>query len=223
MHSVRHVSFRHVFMRIAYDLQGSSPAVGARLSTATLHIHQPECPDRLAVEHFIASGFERHFDARVVQFAPVLASLRCGERILAAAGYRLAVDALFLESYLARPIDLCLAAAGGQPVARDSIAEVGQLATRAPRHLHTLMKLLAEHLALAGVDWVAITATDTLRQMFARFGLHWQEIAPADPVRAGISLNDWGRYYEHDPRVIAGRLARNLGPLVAATTFKAAR
>ncbi|MEZ5659578.1 MAG: thermostable hemolysin [Burkholderiaceae bacterium] len=210
-------------MRIAYDLHGSSPAVGARLSSATLHIHRAECPERAAVEHFIASGFERHFGARVGQFTPVLASLRCGERILAAAGYRLAVDTLFLESYLPQPIDACLAAGQGRPVARDSIAEVGQLATRAPRHLHTLMKLLAEHLALAGVDWVAITATATLRQMFARFGLQWQEIAPADPIRAGISLNDWGRYYEHDPRVIAGRLSRNLGPLVAATTIQVAR
>ncbi|MEZ5650311.1 MAG: thermostable hemolysin [Burkholderiaceae bacterium] len=202
-------------MRVSYELGIHSPPGGRVASPARLRIHGRQDPQRGAVEAFIAAGFARHFGAEITQFSPLLASLSDGERILAAAGYRRATDTLFLEAYLDTPVDSRISQLAGEVVARHAIAEVGQLATRAPRHLGELMNRLSDHLSGNGVQWVAITATRPLRQVFERFGLRSHELAVANPVGAGIELAQWGRYYEHDPRVIAGSLAINQPRLIA--------
>ena len=46
------------------------------------------------------------------------------------------------------------------------------------------------------------------RQIFSRLGLPLLAIAAADPARLGDAVGAWGRYYETQPVVVAGRIRR---------------
>ena len=70
----------------------AEPALQSRL-----RVHLPGDPERADVEAFIAATYARHFGARLTVFAPNLVSIREGDAIVAAAGFRVATEALFLE------------------------------------------------------------------------------------------------------------------------------
>lgn len=137
---------------------------------------------------------------------PSLVSLRIGEEILAAAGYRDAREPLFLERYLAAPIEHYLGERG-LPVARAHIVETGQFAAARPGAGRLLVPLLARHLHHSGFEWAVGTLTQELHHLFSRMGLAHQPLAIASA--RGLSAadrKDWGTYYDHDPQVFAGRL-----------------
>ena len=56
-----------------------------------------------------------------------------------------------------------------------------------------------------GNQWIVFTATAAVRGMLARFHAPVIELARATRDRLEDG-DDWGRYYDNDPRVIAGRL-----------------
>ena len=193
-------------MRVLHDpILASAPPRAGR-PDASLVVHLPGDPGREAVERFIAAGFARCFGAEVDAFMPCLVSLRRGDEILAAAGYRFATEPLFLETYLSRPIEHHLVKAAGTGVRRAEIAELGQLATRSPRHLTLLIDRVIAQLGAEGISWVTITATRELRRIFERLALNATPLAAARVDRPGIDPLRWGSYYEHDPWVIAGPL-----------------
>lgn len=122
-------------------------------------------PERRAFEQFIAERFSRAYGARLTHFLPHLLGVMDGlARWQAAAGYAAAgAQALFLEQYLDRPIELALGAAVGRPIARGSIVEVGNLAAISAGMARALIPQLARHLHRMGYRWVAFTATRALR------------------------------------------------------------
>jgi len=61
-----------------------------------------------------------------------------------------------------------------------------------------------------GATFAVATATRRLRRAFAKFGFGASEIAPAQRERLPQSGRDWGRYFEHDPVVVWGRVAAGL-------------
>jgi len=63
------------------------------------------------------------------------------------------------------------------------------------------------------------TATDAVRGILQSFGAPLIELARADAARVTAGGDQWGRYYQHDPRVLAGYLP--LSRRIAA--FRAAR
>ncbi len=173
-----------------------------------LTILGPGAAGRSRVEQFIRTVYARQYDARVAEFAPVLvARTRAGE-IVAAAGYRRATEALFLEQYLDHPIETYLGAR--DPVDRQCIAEVGHLSASLPGEGRRLMVQIAAHLATLGIDWVASTVTIELRRLMYRLGLGVTCLAPARPERLRPAATAWGRYYEHRPLVMAGHLPSSL-------------
>lgn len=165
-------------------------------------------PQRMAAESFIADIFRRHYGAEVRSFAPNLMLLEDAGRIAAAAGWRCAgEDRLFLETYLDEPIEAAVARLAGQPVRREAIVEVGNLAAdRAGGSVDVILNL-ARHLDRLGYEWVAFTATSELIGIFRRLGLPPLALAPADPDRLGADAADWGSYYDSRPIVVAGRIA----------------
>jgi len=183
--------------------------------TAPARLEPVHCthPARLAFEDFIATRFGRAYGARVTHFLPHLLGVRDGlGRWQAAAGYGAASCApLFLEQYLDTPVEQALAAALGRPVARDGIAEVGNLAAVSAGMARQLIPQLARHLHRLGYRWVVFTATRALRNSFLRLGLRPLPVAPADPARLPDGGASWGAYYEQDPMVMAGRIALGLG------------
>jgi hypothetical protein len=54
--------------------------------------------------------------------------------------------------------------------------------------------------------WIVFTATSALRGILARFDAPLVELARADGLRVAGTHDEWGRYYETDPRVYAGCL-----------------
>ena len=164
-------------------------------------------PQRAQAEAFIADVFRRHYGAKVRSFAPNLMLLGDGERITATAGWRCAgEDRLFLETYLDEPIETSVARLAGQPVRREAIVEVGNLAADRPGGSVDVILNLARHLDRLGYEWVVFTATRELIGIFRRLGLPPLALACADPARLGPDAADWGSYYDSQPVVVAGRI-----------------
>jgi hypothetical protein len=175
-------------------------------ATARLYVYGTDARRRRAVEKFIREVYARRFAARLQNFAPFLVALESEGDILAAAGYRPATHPLFLERYLAAPIDAVLRTLTPDAPARARIAEVGHLAAVRPGAGRLLMPLLGAHLASLGFEWVASTATVELRSLFARMGLEPLVLGEADPLVLGADIAQWGSYYAHRPLVVAGSI-----------------
>lgn len=168
------------------------------------------------VEDLIRRVYAARYGAQVRRFAPVLVGLLDGPHIVAAAGYRMATQALFLERYLDEPVEALLARHAQRPPAREGIVEVGHLAAIRPGAGRQLVQLLGRHLAQRRVQWVVSTLTQELRLLFSRMGLAEPVVLGcADPARLGAEAADWGSYYDHHPAVLAGHLPEALRQLAA--------
>jgi hypothetical protein len=132
----------------------------------------------------------------------------------AALGFRLAEsERLFLEAYLDAPIEDAVSAALGMLICRHRIVEIGAHASERSRATMALWARTARH--LAGVADVAVAVlTEPLREMFVRLGIPIREICDADPKRLSSRGQQWGRYYEQNPKVCAGLIAPALPRLV---------
>ena len=164
-------------------------------------------PERKEVEWFIREVYARRYGAQVRHFAPVLAYLREGAEIVAAAGYREAHDSpLFLERYLDAPVEVLLGRGSGVVPARTSIVEVGHLAATRAGEGRRLILMLGAHLAAREFQWVVSTLTHELRLLFLRIGVTPLTLGVANPDVLGDEAAQWGSYYQHSPLVLAGNL-----------------
>jgi hypothetical protein len=174
---------------------------------ATVKHVAADSPDRVEAENFIRRVFSKHFGAEVSTFAPNLLLLEQNSQIVAAAGWRSAASSrLFLESYLDEPIEHAMASLANQAVQRDRIVEVGNLAAEKNGSSISVILELAEYLDRFGHEWVVFTATSELIGIFSRLGLPLLALVPADPSRLGEAANSWGRYYDTQPIVVAGKI-----------------
>lgn len=185
----------------------------ATASSCRFRLHRRDDAERAGTERFIAGVYRQHFGARLNHFMPVLASHVVDGRPRAAAGYRSAVEPLFLERYLPQPVERMLAAAAGQAVAREQIVEIGQFASQCAGEGRRLMLSLARHLVDAGFRWAVITATAELRRLLRHQRLAAAPLAPAPRRCIGDEASLWGSYYRHAPKVLAGDLLVNLATL----------
>lgn len=164
--------------------------------------------ERPVLERFIAERFRLAYGARVSHFCAQLVGVRDTEGFWqAGAGYSAAgASPLFLEHYLDAPVESLLGRAAGRRVARESIAEVGNLAA-APGMGRALIPALGRHLHALGFRWVVFTATRELRNAFRRLQLEPLLLAPAAAARVPGGAAAWGTYYQHDPNVMGGPIA----------------
>ena len=172
----------------------------------------PASPCRAAAEGFIAEAFLEKHGAQIREFLPELVGLqnRTGD-LRAVVGYRsAATGSLFLEQYLAAPVEKDLSAQVGAPVARGAIVEVGNLAGGSCRSARHLVSLLPRYLLDHGYTWVVFTATSVVRDILTSVGASLVELASADGNRLAAGTADWGRYYYNDPRVMAGHLTSGI-------------
>jgi hypothetical protein len=174
----------------------------------TISVHAPEHRDRFEVEQFITGVYRSAFDAEPSVFTPQLVALRDAEgRIIAAVGFRAASDgALFLEHYLDQPAEQLIARGAAESTARCDVVEVGHLCAVQAGAGRSLAVWLATHLARSGFRWVVGTLTRELRHLFLRMGVVARVLNPATPEAIGDQAARWGRYYEHQPLVLAASL-----------------
>ncbi len=176
----------------------------------------PDAPARRAVEAFIDTVYRERFGATVRAFAPQLVALSDAQgHVVAAAGYRGGGQGpLFLERYLSAPVEHLLASPGETTPERAGIVEVGHLSAIRAGEGSRLITALGRHLAAQRFQWVVSTLTQELRQLFVRrLGITPLALAAAHPDALGEDAADWGRYYEHAPVVLAGRLDASLRTL----------
>lgn len=173
-----------------------------------LQLVAPDHPDRSGLEAFIACEFARGYGARLQHFCHTLAGCRDarGEWV-AALGYTLANDSrLFLEQYLACPIEAAIGAHVGYPVSRSGIVEVGNMAGSDIGAARALIVAMTRHLHGQRLLWVAFTATRGLLNSFSRLRLVPSVLAEADPACLGKDANEWGSYYATRPQVMFGNI-----------------
>jgi hypothetical protein len=178
-------------------------------------IHRPADAGRQRVEGFLEAAYARAFDSSLRRHFPVLLSVEDGSgTVQAAAGIRFARDhALYLEQYLDDPIEVAGAQALLQGVARDEIAEIGNLSSESPIASVRLFLAIAEYLAGEGCAYAAATATRQLRRKFGRMGFATCQLAEARASRLAPGADDWGRYYAREPAVLLGAIGPALDRL----------
>lgn len=196
---------------------GDTPALSLqRVSEAA----DPQLRARL--QAFIGASFAARHGARVRHFMPELLALASADgEPLAAIGVRGAAGgALFLERYLDRPVQEEIARAHGAPVARSRIAEVGNLASPNAGHARLLIVALTDLLIAEGFEWVVFTATTEVSNSFRRLELAPLVLGTAHSARMGDERAEWGRYYDCNPRVMAGAIQRGYETLAARGAFR---
>lgn len=196
-------------------LQDQSVAPPARPAQLRLRERREGEVGRAELEQLVAGAFERSHGATVRSFMPNLVGLedRGGALRGAALGYRGAAGGpLFLEQYLDRPIEQVIAArvTDGRAVQRADIVEVGNLAGRGCRSAIYLVAQLPRFLVGKGYRWLTFTGTQRVRDILEGLGAPLLDLGVADPGRLAAGADEWGRYYEAAPRVMAGWLPDGL-------------
>jgi hypothetical protein len=184
--------------------QANTPAT---LQTA---IYPRGSAGRDELERYIHDLFAHGYGAEVKHFLPQLMSLRDESgALLAALGMRGGnSEPLFLEIYLDEPIEQRLAAVAGVAVQRDSIVEIGNLASSRSGAARWLFLALAAYLHGRGAQWAIYTVAPFLKNTFIKLGFNLHVLAHADKTRLGDDANDWGSYYDAGPEVMAVDVAQ---------------
>jgi hypothetical protein len=188
-------------------------------ATTRLVSHGAHSPQRATLEDYVRREFLAHFGARIRHFMPELLGLHgLDGSIRAVVGCRAAAaEPLFLETYTRESIETALESLNGFFVPREHIVEIGSLACRNAAAAVAIVRALVPHLLRAGYSWVVFTGADTVMNVFRHLGLAPRALCPADPLLLGEARHDWGTYYDHEPHVMAGRIADG----VAATRTRA--
>ncbi|MEJ2515324.1 MAG: thermostable hemolysin [Gammaproteobacteria bacterium] len=161
---------------------------------------------------FIREAYRSHFGANLASLMPELCALLDPDGLpRAVAGFRHAGRGpLFLEQYLDQPVEAAISLASREPVDRDSIWEIGNLATRCPGAARFFVRRAALELADRGATWAVFTGTRRVVAVFRRLRVPLITLGSADPERLGDDAAGWGSYYDHAPRVVAGRVSLGL-------------
>lgn len=109
---------------------------------------------------------------------------------------------LFVEQYLDEPVERVVSRVAGDVCPRESVAEVGNLASGRPGTGIILISTMARALMALGCRHAVFAATSALRNRFERMGVTSFDAGPADGRRLGAALAEWGTYYETQPRVL---------------------
>lgn len=164
---------------------------------------------RADTEAFIAQVYRARYGAELSRFLPHLLAFRnAAGGLQAAVGLRSGNEgALFVEQYLDMPAEAAIAQRIGAPVSRDQLVEVGNFGAQTAGDARELILHLTCWLHAAGFRWVLFAATRQLRNAFDRLHLATVELADADASRLTDDHNQWGRYYDAQPKLMFGDIA----------------
>lgn len=178
-------------------------------AAAALTTCAPCDPRRAEVERYVRRAFRRVHCASVCSLPTTLLTLRGRDgQLSAVVGCRAAgAERLYLERYLDVPIETALAMRLGlASVPRASIVEIGSLACSGSLAAQRLLRRLPPWLRAQGYAWAVFTATRRVRELLRIFDAPLLELCRASAERVAGSGDDWGHYYQSDPRVLAGFL-----------------
>lgn len=197
-------------VNVYQDRLSATDDLAARRVEFDLHMggHDRHQPCVLALHRYIAEQFWRAHQAQVTSFMPLLLQMHLAAATRGVVGLNPGFSAdMFLENYLSAPIEQSIAAVLGQPIDRNSIMEIGNLAVSHRGSGLLLFVIMTCALQEAGYHWMVFTATREVEKLIKRLGYTPLWVADADPQRLGDKARDWGRYYAANPRVMVGNLA----------------
>ncbi len=123
-------------------------------------------------------------------------------QISAAVGLRTQQHGFFSTVYLPGDLGQTLSGIFGEPVAASQVIEAVSMAALKPCAAVPLMNAVIAEGRRRNMRWGLFTGTRKLRVLLQRAGLPIREICKADRL-AVKHPEDWGSYYDTDPRVCA--------------------
>jgi hypothetical protein len=167
--------------------------------------------ERNAIEAYIARKYLHTHKAKISSFMPLLLSMSQKGECHAVAGLRPGFNGpMFLENYLDGRVEQYMAALFRQPMSRNSVVEIGNLAATKKGSSIILFIVLASALEMAGYHWMIFTATPEVRKLINRLNVNPLELAEADPDRLGEKAADWGNYYDNKPKVMVCNIRESM-------------
>ena len=193
-----------------------APAREADRARLQLHLWQEGDPARAQAEDFIRARFQDSYDADVRVFMPWLLGITNRDNALTAViGFRPATtERLFLENYLDQSAEQSIRTATGNPVCRNQIIEVGNLASSDSVSVRTLMIALVTLLdRMPEARWMMCTVGERLIRLLQRTRFFPLLINQADQERLSSQDGDWGSYYQNTRQVVAGNVGYGMREL----------
>lgn len=184
----------------------SNPTIGLVERPFDVRFSKPDADDRTEIEQFISNVFHQAYGAKIKRFKPCLMSLRNQDnKLVAACGFRsAALEPLFLETYLDRPIEKVLSEHTGFPVKRNGIVEIGNFSVAEPGMARYLITAINDQLYETSNQWGVFTAVPMLHNTFIRLGINPEILGVADKNRLPPEEQaEWGNYYEQNPKIMA--------------------
>jgi hypothetical protein len=120
---------------------------------------------------------------------------------------------VFLEQYLGCPVEQAIFLKTNHTVSRKKVVEIGSLSSARKGFSELIFILIAAILYEAGYEWVVFTATRQVQQLVDKLQLTTFELCDADPMRLEDKGSSWGRYYDTNPKVLAGNLHEGMAVL----------
>lgn len=193
---------------VAVSLSVSTPLVQpVAESRALLQLVKASDPQRASIEHFIASGFAKAYQADVQSFMPNLLGVSRDGDWQAVLGLRSAAQSsLFIEQYLPQPVEQMLSQSGMQ-ASRHQLIEIGHLYAINRQSLLQLFVLMAYALDQLNYRYLLCAATTQVRGILSRHGIELTELGEAKAEALGEHAASWGSYYDTNPKVCVMDLA----------------
>lgn len=187
------------------------PSVVAKVpvteAKAQLQLVKRSDSQRPSIENFIASGFAKAYQADVHSFMPNLLGVSRDGKWQAVLGLRSAVGTrLFIEHYLAAPVEQLLAAQDLK-AERFQLIEIGHLYAINRQSLLQLFVLMAYALDQLNYRYLLCAATTQVRAILSRHGIELTELGEAKAEALGEEAASWGSYYDTNPKVCVMDLA----------------
>jgi len=214
----------------------------------SLDVYQKNDIGRLPAEQFIKDGFTSAYGADVDITMPYILAINNG-KFKAALGIRAATENLFIEQYLAQPIEFYVSQEHVSQehvsqehvaqehvaqehvaqnkvlqmhttVARKYIAEIGHLYSNSNKFTIPLFLTTAVSLFCNGYEQMVFAGTDHVVKLISKAGIECHYIAQADKNKLQGSSNKWGSYYETNPQVVFVSLASVMNVVNKSAHFK---
>ncbi|MBB1330922.1 thermostable hemolysin [Pseudoalteromonas sp. SR43-7] len=155
---------------------------------------------RSALENTVKEGFLVAYNATLTSFMPLLCQYTTNEG-QCTLGLRQATSPLFIEQYLASPVEDFL----NESISRNKIFELGNLCSTNRRATLAHFIIVNEALQSVGAKHLVFCATNKVRALLRLLGVTCTEIALASSFVVENPLK-WGSYYANQPTVCIASL-----------------
>jgi hypothetical protein len=160
-----------------------------------------EDKQRSEIEQFIKQGFFKSYQAKISVTMPHLFAL-CNGTYKAALGIRSGKHDLFIEQYLSGTIEQQTLFEKNS-IDRKDIVEIGHLFSNTPRFTLPLFMITAVSLFYLNYKYLVFSGTEKVVNLIAKSGVNCSLICDAHVSKIQMSTDEWGRYYDTKPKVIA--------------------